>query len=489
MWIRRSSPLPEELLTISGTTMTGPLTLCCDPTQPLQAADKHYVDENVALDVPLTGGTMTGPLTSTKIGATLSGGPVSGSGFRSQAERVPERAELDQWRHMRCAEFQRDAVDGIEPDDIDSECDGAAALRDDFDGATRLIVTAGTRNVSLRGCSLRGASTASGSQGGTVFLYSGTGAMVQVGDPTYAADTMGFHLDNAAINTTGSTSATTQGLVAYRTQELDLESLYFLGNSNQTGMTLDGTGNYTGGTFLDNEFTGFQTAVNAIGHQIANPATTDWMNASTFVRLHIDCPTSGGSPISGTYGINLQQGDGNTFTGGDVEGCSTALHLGANAQNNTIVGLRNENSTNQVVADAGSSYNNWMTGGTMFTGQLTDNGTRNSFLDTFHRSFNGLNGDWYGSQKDATVTNHYRLGIGAGNERGLLDRYQTDYGYRWTMGLSDATAGEQFYQILDELNNVYRLSIGQYNNGQSSTNNQTVINSAGTGRGGAEWIE
>jgi hypothetical protein len=134
-----------------------------------------------------------------------------------------------------------------------------------------------------------------------------------------------------------------------------------------------------------------------------------------------------------------------------------------------------------VVADAGSAYNNWMTGGTMFTGQLTDNGTRNSFLDTFHRSFNGLNGDWYGSQKDATVTNHYRIGIGAGNERGLLDRYQTDYGYRWTMGLSDATAGEQFYQILDELNNVYRLSIGQYNNGQSSTNNQTVINSAGTG--------
>jgi hypothetical protein len=47
--------------------------------------------------------------------------------------------------------------------------------------------------------------------------------------------------------------------------------------------------------------------------------------------------------------------------------------------------------------------------------------------------------------------------------------------------LSDATAGEQFYQVLDELNGVNRLSIGQYNNGQSSTNNQTVINAAGTG--------
>jgi hypothetical protein len=58
---------------------------------------------------------------------------------------------------------------------------------------------------------------------------------------------------------------------------------------------------------------------------------------------------------------------------------------------------------------------------------------------------------------------------------------QTDYGYRWTEGYSDATAGEQFYQVEDLLNNVNRLSIGQYNNGQSSTNNQTVLNSAGTG--------
>jgi hypothetical protein len=347
--------------------------------------------------------------------------------------------------------------------------------------ANQIIVTAGTRNVVLHGCTLRGASAASGTQGGTVIAYTGSSAAIQVGDPTYASDTMGFKMDDMAINITGASSSLAQGFIAYRTQELHLESLYFLGNSNQIAMTLDGTSNYTGGTFIDNAFNGFQTAVNAIGHQISNPATTDWMNASSFLRIHIDCPTSGGSPISGTIGINLQQGDGNSFTGGDVEGCSTALHLGANSQNNTIVGLRNENSTNQVVADSGSSYNSWLTGGTMFTGALTDSGTRNSFLDTFHRSFNGLNGDWYGSQKDATVTNHYRIGTGAGNERGLLDRYQTDYGYRWTMGLSDATAGEQFYQILDELNSVYRVSIGQYNNGSSSTNNQTVINAAGTG--------
>jgi hypothetical protein len=469
-----------SLLTASGGTLSGPLTLCCDPAQPMQAADKHYVDASFAQAAPLTGATMSGPLTSVKLGALYQVDQFPGSDFGAKLGACLSGLSLTNGGTCDARNFT--GTQSMGSNLIISTANATVMLPcATISTANQMVVTAGTRNVSLRGCTLRGASTASGSLGGTVFLYSGAGAMIQVGDPTYATDTLGFHLDNVAINTTASTSATAQGLMAYRTQEMDLESLYFLGNSNQTGMTLDGTWNYTGGTFLDNSFTGFQTAVNAIGHQVANAATTDWLNASAFVRLHIDCPTNTGSPLSGTYGINLQQGDGNTFTGGDVEGCSTALHLGSNAQNNTIVGLRNENSTNQVVADAGSSYNSWMTGGTMFTGQLTDNGTHNSFLDTFHRSFNGLNGDWYGSQKDATVTNHYRLGIGAGNERGLLNRYQSDYGYRWTMGLSDAAAGEQFYQILDELNNVNRLSVGQYNNGQPSTNNQTVINAAGTG--------
>jgi hypothetical protein len=462
--------LTQSLLTASGGTLSGPLYLNGDPSQPLQAADKHYVDTSV----------------------TAAESAVQSQGTTSRVDLFPG-ADFGA-RLQACVNALSGSYGGT--------CDGRnftgmLAMGSNVQIATAnatvllpcatistassIVVTAGTRNVSLRGCSLRGTSTASGTQGGTVFLYTGAGAMVRVGDPSYGVDTLGFHLDNVAINTTTATSTGAGGLAAYRTQELDLESLYFLGNSNQTGMTLDGTGNYTGGTFYDEHFIGFQTAVNAIGHQAANAATTDWVNASTFVRLHIDCPTSGGNPIAGTYGINLQQGDGNTFTGGDVEGCATALHLGPNAQNNTIVGVRNENSTNQIVADAGSAYNSWMSGGTMFTGKLIDNGTRNSFLDTFHRSFNGMNGDWYGSQQDATLTNHLRLGIGAGNERGLLNRYQTDYGYRWTMGLSDAAAGEQFYQILDELNNVYRVSIGQYNNGQSSTNNQTVINAAGTG--------
>jgi hypothetical protein len=467
-------------LTSTGGQLTGPLYLTGDPTQSLQAADKHYVDSSFSQAVPLAGGAVNGPLTAQRLGAAYQVDQFPGADFGAKLQACLATINISYGGTCDARNFSGTLA--MSANLTISTANTTVMLPcATISTASQIIVTAGTRNVSLRGCALRGASNASGSQGGTVLLYSGASAAIQVGDRSYASDTLGFHLDNVVLNITAATSANAQAFAAYRTQEIDLESLYLLGNANQTGITLDGTGNYTGGTFFDNHISGFQTAINGIGHQVTNSAATDWLNASTFVRLHIDCPTASGNPIGGTYGVNLQQGDGNTFTGGDVENCGTAVHLGGNAQNNTIVGLRNENSTNQVVADPGSSYNSWMTGGTMFTGKLIDNGTRNSFLDAFHRSFNSLNGDWYGSQQDATLTNHYRLGIGSGNERGLLDRYQTDNGYRWTMGLSDATGGEQFYQVLDELNGVYRLSIGQYNNGQGSTNNQTVINSAGTG--------
>jgi hypothetical protein len=73
--------LAGGILTVTGATMTGALTLCCDPTQPLQAADKHYVDENIALEVPLAGASMTGPLTSVEIGALYQVDQFSGADF------------------------------------------------------------------------------------------------------------------------------------------------------------------------------------------------------------------------------------------------------------------------------------------------------------------------------------------------------------------------------------------------------------------------
>ena len=470
--------LEGGLLTTAGGTLTGPLYLSGDPTQPLQAADKHYVDINFAQALPLAGGAATGPLTALQLGAAYQADQFPGANFGAKLQACVNVLSTVYGGTCDARNFTGSQS---MTSNLNLSTANAVVLLPcaTIATASQIVIPAGVRNVSLRGCSLQGASAASGSQGGTAFLYSGTAALLKVGDPTYASDTAGFHIDNVVINTTAASASTAQGLVAYRTQEMNVEEIYFLGNSNQTGITLDGTGNYTGGSFLNNHFSGFQTAVNAIGHQVANAATTDWLNASTFVRLHIDCPTSGGNPISGTYGINLQQGDGNTFTGGDVEGCNTALHLGANAQNNTIFGLRSENSNNQVVTDTGSSYNSWVAGGTIFTGQLTDNGERNSFLDTFHRSFNGLNGDWYGSQQDATVTDHQRLGTGLGNERGRLTEYQTDYGYRWEDGLTDGTTGLQFYSVQDLLNNVPRLSIGQYLSATANTVTNVMVNNGG----------
>ena len=58
--------LSQSQLTASGGTLSGPLYLNSDPTQPLQAATKHYVDTQVATALPLDGGTLSGPFTAAR---------------------------------------------------------------------------------------------------------------------------------------------------------------------------------------------------------------------------------------------------------------------------------------------------------------------------------------------------------------------------------------------------------------------------------------
>ena len=55
--------LASSELTSSGGSLSGPLYLNGDPTVPLQAADKHYVDTSFSQALSLSGGTLTGPLT------------------------------------------------------------------------------------------------------------------------------------------------------------------------------------------------------------------------------------------------------------------------------------------------------------------------------------------------------------------------------------------------------------------------------------------
>jgi hypothetical protein len=346
--------------------------------------------------------------------------------------------------------------------------------------AKQVIVSAGVRNTYIHGCAYQGGSTSSGTQGGTVWVYSGSGAAFLIGDTTYAANTPGFHLDNINLNT-ASAGASAMGFAFYRTEEIDLRNVYLNGNQStgQTGIYLDGTGNYTGGTFDSNTINGFGAGLYLTGHLAGSTVVGDFTNASTFLRQHIVCPASGGYPVAGTYGVNAIAADGDTWTGGDVEGCATMFHLGANAVNNTVVGLRNENSTIQYQADSGSSDNYVATGGTIFTGDLIDNGSRNSFWDAFHRTVNGMKGDLYASQQDVTITDHQRLGIGLGNERGRSTEYQTDYGYRWQAGLSDGTTGMQTWFVNDMLNNLNRIEVDQYLSATADVVTNVMLNNSG----------
>ena len=120
-------------------------------------------------------------------------------------------------------------------------------------------------------------------------------------------------MDNVNVNTASAGSAAL-ALYFYRAQELRLDNLYLNGNggTGQTGIVLDGTGNYSGGTFIDVQTSQYGTAWLLTGH-LSGSVSDDYANASTFIRPHVDCPTSGGLPITGTYGLNIIGGDGNTI--------------------------------------------------------------------------------------------------------------------------------------------------------------------------------
>jgi hypothetical protein len=348
--------------------------------------------------------------------------------------------------------------------------------------ATATVTVSPTvRNSTIHGCAYQGGSAGSGTAGGSVWDYQGNGTAFVIGDTGDGSDTPGFYLTDLTVATANG-GGSAHAIDFHRVQEIDIERVYFIGNNGtgQTGITLDGTGNYSGGTFQSFRLSNFGTALLMTGNG------TGAANASTFTRMHVNCPTSGGSPISGGIGINLAYGDGNTFVGGDIEGCDTMLSLGAGATNNTFIGVRNENSNAQIAAATGSSYNLWLTGGTLFTGKLSDSGTYNSFTDAFHRSENNLNGDLWRSQADATVTNHVYTGVGLGHVRGRLDVWQTDvpgspgtYQNAWQWGPGDGMAGSQLWELKDDVNGVSRFGVLELTT--PGGNNQSYLNAAGTG--------
>lgn len=74
---QRLSDFAAASLSKAGGLLTGPLDLAADPTSPLQAATKQYVDAQTGTALPRTGGTLTGPLTGA---AANFAGPITTTG-------------------------------------------------------------------------------------------------------------------------------------------------------------------------------------------------------------------------------------------------------------------------------------------------------------------------------------------------------------------------------------------------------------------------
>ena len=83
--------LTQSLLTASGGSLSGPLYLNGDPTQPSQAANKHYVDTEFGEAVPLSGAALTGPLTSVQLGAAYQVDQFPGSDFGAKLQACVNR--------------------------------------------------------------------------------------------------------------------------------------------------------------------------------------------------------------------------------------------------------------------------------------------------------------------------------------------------------------------------------------------------------------
>ncbi len=172
-------------LTSTGGQLTGPLYLTGDPTQSLQAADKHYVDASFAQAVPLSGGAVNGPLTAQQLGAAYQVDQFSGADFGAKLQAC--LATISGTYGGTCDARNFSGNLAMAANLTISTANTTVMLPcATISTASQIIVTAGTRNVSLRGCALARCEQRQrqpGRNGAAVFRF---GAAIQVGDPTYA---------------------------------------------------------------------------------------------------------------------------------------------------------------------------------------------------------------------------------------------------------------------------------------------------------------
>jgi hypothetical protein len=212
-------------------------------------------------------------------------------------------------------------------------------------GGHSIVVRAAAHGVSLIATAMHGRSTV---QGQTRLRYSGTGCAIQVGDSVNNTD--GFRMDDLFIDLTSSDGAAS-GLCITRTQDISILRPTVIGilasTNKQVLIKLDGSGNYTGG-LIQQPFLN-----NGNVHMLFTGQAGTAQGANAVTVLAARSAGNGGSSVA----VKIENGDGNSFLGGDFENMGTAFYLGGRAVINTFYGIRLEKNKEDFVMDTGSQHN------------------------------------------------------------------------------------------------------------------------------------
>jgi hypothetical protein len=191
---------------------------------------------------------------------------------------------------------------------------------------------------------------------------------MQVGDSL--SDTLGVRIDDLFIDLTAANVAAS-GLCLTRTQDISIIRPTIFGMlsaaNNQVLIKLDGSGNYTSGLIQEPFLNNGNVHILFTG----KAGTAQGANAVTVLAAR--SAGNGGSSIA----VKIEDGDGNTFLGGDFEGMGSAFYLGGRAVRNSFYGVRLEQNKKDFVMNAGSQQN---VVNTPAVHNYVENGTQNSIF-------------------------------------------------------------------------------------------------------------
>jgi len=207
------------------------------------------------------------------------------------------------------------------------------------------------------------------------FAYTGTGNALAMGDSS--ADTKGLTIEYIDIDTGGG-GANAIGLYITRTQNFFLNHVVtYCGSTAQVGITLDGTGNFTGDSVILNPyalacFSGIRLTGSGTGAGNDNVVSGGVLFATA----------------AGGRALDFQDGAGNTVTNIDIEGAATAINFASNANvTGNVVSFWNAVNTTDVAFGALSSNNQVtaLTGNPVATG-LPGNANRVIWPGNFYNT-------------------------------------------------------------------------------------------------------